>query len=49
VPVEAMCAAASFLLHAVDATPARWRGGAARAHGSLVDCTQVRRHGGRGQ
>ena len=24
VPVEAMCAAASFLLHAVDATPARW-------------------------
>ena len=36
VPVEAMCAAASFLLHAVDATPARWRGGAAL---SLLDLT----------
>ena len=34
VPVEAMCVAASFLLHAVDATPARWRGGAAL---SLLD------------
>ena len=38
VPVEAMCAAASLTrrLHAVDATPARWRGGAAL---SLLDLT----------
>ena len=40
-PVEAMCLAASFLLHAIDATPARWRGGATLSlldlTGSLVD------------
>jgi len=40
VPVEAMCAAASLTrrLHAIDATPARWRGGATL---SLLDLTST--------